>query len=121
MKHSNFKHLLSLASVTHGDALTAEDRKKPVRVQWDPERSVRIGMLPYRSIQIGISREVSQKWVEEWIDSITDVTAAATGLMEAITGDNQVSVEELVERGFVPAERIYEVDDDLRRVLKMDG
>jgi len=34
MTHENFKKLLSNAVVTHGQTLTAEERQKPVRVQW---------------------------------------------------------------------------------------
>src|SRR5690349_5506990 len=37
----------------------------PVRVQWDPERSLR-GQLQHRSIQIGLSRHVIREFVDDW-------------------------------------------------------
>ncbi|KAI4263307.1 MAG: hypothetical protein L6R42_001538 [Xanthoria sp. 1 TBL-2021] len=121
MTHSNFRQLLLQASVTgHGNVLTAEDKARPVRVQWDPERSVRLEMLPYRSIQIGISGEVSVKWVEEWVESIEDVTEMARGLKKVLDEEANVGEEELIRRGLVPTERMYELDEELRAILKMD-
>jgi Domain of unknown function (DUF4291) len=119
MNHKNFQHLLSMASVTNGGPLAHEARKKPVRVQWDPERSPRIGRLEYRSIQIGISGELAKKWVEEWIESIEDVTDTAKELMRVVKEEKGVGIEELVKRGLMPAEREYEVPEELRRVLEM--
>jgi hypothetical protein len=82
MTHQNFQQLISLATVTEGgSALSEAEKAKPVRVQWDPERGPKLEVLPYRSIQIGIGEALSQKWVEEWIESIEDVTEKALGLM----------------------------------------
>lgn len=117
MTHENFKQLLSIASVT--PALSPTESKKPVRVQWDPERTPQIGILPYRSIQIGISRAVTEKWVREWIISIEDVTERARELKRAI----EVGVsnkEELMERGLMPLEREYVLEQPLRDILGMD-
>jgi len=67
---------------------------------------------PYRSTQIGIGRGLSQKCVEEWIKSIKDVTEMAGRLRELVEnakgeGEKEMSVEELVERGTMPVERVY--------------
>ncbi|KAG6827965.1 hypothetical protein H0H92_009826 [Tricholoma furcatifolium] len=126
MKHEHFKELLSQASVTSHGHLTDEEKARPVRVQWDPERSPSLGVLPYRSIQIGISGALSRKWVEEWIAGIEDVTDMARGLRDAVESKGKEgkgvewTVEELVERGLVPREKVYEVGEELRRTLKMD-
>lgn len=112
-----------MASVTHGESLTSEERHKPVRVQWDPERGPRLGEKPYRSIQIGIGREVSRRWAEEWIESIEDVTEMALRLKGLVDGEGKGkgwSVQELVEAGAMPVERVYEVSPELKGVLKMD-
>jgi hypothetical protein len=119
MNHKNFQHLLSMASVANGGPVTDEARKKPVRVQWDPERSPWIERLEYRSIQIGISGELAEKWVEEWIESIEDVTDSAKELMRVVEEEKDVGVDELVKRGLMPGERKYEVPEELRRVLEM--
>ena len=122
MTHENFCKLLEQAAVTDGDgdALTGEERKRPVRVQWDPERGPRLGPLQYRSIQIGIGQGICRKWVEEWVVSIEDVTEMALGLKEVVEKEKGIRVEELVERGLMPLQRVYEVSDELRRILRMD-
>lgn len=120
MKKEHFRELLTHAVVCGNGSLTAEERLKNVRVQWDPERSPRIGMLPYRSIQIGISGKIRDRWVEEWIYEIQDVTAMALGLMEALRGNDDVTKENLEKMGLLPKEIPYEVDEELRTILKMD-
>ncbi|GAA1029284.1 DUF4291 domain-containing protein [Virgisporangium ochraceum] len=52
-------------------------RVSPVRVQWDPERSIRLAPLPHRSLQMGLSGVAAQRYVDEWIVGITDVTGLA--------------------------------------------
>ncbi|MEV4459328.1 DUF4291 domain-containing protein [Microbispora sp. NPDC049633] len=49
-------------------------RDSPVRIQWDPERDAHLNPLPYRSIQIGLSREAVDRYIDQWIVSITDIT-----------------------------------------------
>ncbi|KAL8819828.1 MAG: hypothetical protein Q9223_001834 [Gallowayella weberi] len=118
--HANFRRLLLHAAVTtgHGKSMSEEEKKrKEVRVQWDPERNVKGEVLPYRSIQIGVSGEVGRKWVEEWVEGIEDVTGMARALKRAV--DEGIGEEEMVERGLVPRERVYEVDEEVKRVLEM--
>jgi hypothetical protein len=91
-----------------------------VRVQWDPERSPKIGKLDYRSIQMGIPNALIKQWIDEWIVSIEDVTEQARELMRVLNEDKEISREELVERGLLPEERVYEISDELKKVLWMD-
>ena len=77
MTHENFQNLLAQAVVCHGAALSDEEKARPVRVQWDPERGPGLEVLGYRSTQIGIGEKLSRKWAEEWIESIEDVTDKA--------------------------------------------
>ncbi|CZR63269.1 uncharacterized protein PAC_13166 [Phialocephala subalpina] len=124
MTHAHFRELLMQAAVTNGTALSAEDRKKDVRVQWDPERGPGLEERAYRSLQVGIGRGMSKKWVEEWVLGIEDVTEMARKLKEAVDGAKErrekLGVEELVKMGCLPEERVYEVDGELRGALKMD-
>ena len=126
MRHSHFQHLLSCASLS-----TARDKTKTatVRVQWDPERSPSLEVLPYRSIQIGISRELRETWVNEWIISIEDVTDRARALKEALQvvnasigkpGLDSECEAELVQRGLVPREAVYEVMEGIKGILGME-
>ncbi|KAE9371741.1 hypothetical protein N431DRAFT_441709 [Stipitochalara longipes BDJ] len=123
MTHSAFFQLLREAVVCHGQTLTAEDRKKDVRVQWDPERTPALGVLSYRSIQIGISGATAKWWVEEGIVGIEDVTERAKELYDFVKerGKGEAGVEECVERGLMPRERVFDVPDEVRKILKMDA
>lgn len=116
MRHEHFLELLKHGFTGHG----AADENAAVRVQWDPERTPSMRKLPWRSIQIGISRDLSQKWVEEWIDSIEDVTEMAKGLKKAVDDNPDVSLEDLVKMELVPVERVYEISVELKEILQMD-
>ncbi len=73
---------LSLAVLTspepkvHGSAVTwdKEFKKAVVHVQWDTERSLRGAAFDHYSIQVGLSRHIIEKFVEEWILSIEDIS-----------------------------------------------
>lgn len=122
MKHANFEVLLRQATVTgHSGRLTPEEAKKPVRVQWDPERNFKLEMLPYRSIQIGIGGMISQMWADRYIESIEDVTEKAHELMKYLEEIPNIRVEELMRLGLVPEEKPYEVSEELKELLKMNS
>jgi hypothetical protein len=121
MRHEHFQHLLSLASVTHsnGGPLSQEDRRKPVRVQWDPERLTVLQDPFHRNIRIGISSQISMKWINNWIVDIEDVTDEARVSKKAVDAGH-FGLKELVERGLFPDERVYEVDERLRETLQIN-
>ncbi len=60
----------------HGDRGTWKERVRssPVRVQWDPERSVNLVPLPHRSLQVGLSGTAVHHYVDDWIAGISDIT-----------------------------------------------
>ena len=55
----------------------AGERDRPVRVQWDPERSLALERLEHRAIQVGLGGEAVDRYVDEWITGIDDVTPLA--------------------------------------------
>src|SRR4051812_44139847 len=65
MTRTGFDWALAHASLSHFDRQVhgsaeewaAQKRASPVRVQWDPERSLTLRPLPHRAIQIGLSGE----------------------------------------------------------------
>lgn len=116
MKHEHFIALLRQAFVGHG---AAEDVHETVRVQWDPERTPAMQKLPYRSIQIGIPRKMSQKWVEEWIINIEDVTDRAQELKRVVDQSPDTSLAELEKAELVPVEKPFDVPEDVKAILKM--
>ncbi|KAG8533503.1 uncharacterized protein KY384_002288 [Bacidia gigantensis] len=97
-----------------------EEGKGKVRVQWDPERGPRLGIKPYRSIQIGVGRNIERFFVEECAKEIEDVTERARAMKKLLDEDPSIGLEQLVERGLMPQERVYDVDEELRRILSMD-
>jgi Domain of unknown function (DUF4291) len=74
----------------------------PVRVQWDPERSLRLAPLDHRSLQVGLSGEAVTRYVDEWTVGLTDVTAVAHRVRDLVrAGDDAAAAAAL------PPERPY--------------
>jgi hypothetical protein len=123
MKHEDFLKILRRARLSHGpsksDIPNSEEGTGTVVVQWDPERSPEIEKLDYRSIQIGIGGNLSKTWVDEWIVEIEDVTEKAKELKKAV--DENVDTAELVKRGLLPEERVYDVPEDVVEILAMNS
>ena len=51
-----------------------ELKKSKVRIQWDPDHNPKGKKLERRAIQIGIKGDLLQKFNNEWIKEITDIT-----------------------------------------------
>jgi len=53
-------------------------KSAPVRVQWDPERNIKLERVEgVRAIQIGLSGVAVQRYVDDWVIRIHDVTNLA--------------------------------------------
>jgi len=71
---AGFEWALVRACLSHYDRDLYEDKvawarclkSSPVRVQWDPERSVQLQALRYRSLQLGLGGEAVDRFVDEW-------------------------------------------------------
>jgi hypothetical protein len=84
-------------------------RESPVRVQWDPERTLTLSPLPYRSLQVGLSGEAVDAYVDEWIQSIEDVTPLAKSVAQAVRkGDLEAA------RSLIPVERPCALPNEVR-------
>jgi hypothetical protein len=99
----------------HTDQATWKRRLKraPARVQWDPERDLRLQPLPHRSLQLGLAGEAAQRYADEWLVSLTDVTALA----HTIHGHVRDGDLDLARR-LLPDERPYPADDLLLAHLR---
>ncbi|MFY1828230.1 DUF4291 domain-containing protein [Myxococcus fulvus] len=86
----------------------------PVHVQWDPERSLRGAGLPHDSIQVGLGRAIIQRYVEQWVVSITDVTPLVLKLRKHLDEGRAEQATRLL-----PREAVYPVPDALVRRLGM--
>lgn len=78
--------------------------KSPVRIQWDPERDLFLNPLSYRAIQIGLSGEAVERYMNGWIQCITDVTPLAHSIHTLVALGSYESAQALL-----PAEQPFEV------------
>ncbi|KAF3937670.1 hypothetical protein ABW19_dt0200884 [Dactylella cylindrospora] len=116
MTHADFETILAQSSLSHSSQ--SKEPKRPVRVQWDPERTPTTrGKLPYRSIQIGIGRQVAETWAQDMILSIEDVTDKARAMYEDVEAG--MSKEDLADKYI--NERVYEVQsEEARKAIGLD-
>jgi hypothetical protein len=105
-----FEWALAHACLSHFDPAQHRDHQawsqqlkgSPVRVQWDPERSIRLGVLPYRSLQVGLSGEAVDRYVDQWTVALTDVTPTVHTIHDLLRGG-----EEQAAAAMLPTERPY--------------
>ncbi|PKQ33042.1 MAG: DUF4291 domain-containing protein [Actinobacteria bacterium HGW-Actinobacteria-2] len=87
---AGFEEILSSACLTHydpdvhpsRDAWQAQLADSPARVQWDPERTMTGAALPYRSLQVGLTGPLVERYANEWISGITDITEQLSTIRE---------------------------------------
>jgi hypothetical protein len=85
-------------------AWAEQQRACPVRVQWDPERSLRLDPLEHRTIQIGLSGEAARRYVSQWIVQLRDVTSLARKV-GALVAQGDLTIAQAM----LPAERRYQL------------
>ena len=81
-----------------------------IRCQWDPERDLFGNPLEYRSIQLGLRGAAAQKYVNDWIVSIEDITEYVKKLREQKGRGMDIN-------SLLPTERIYSVDHLRKEML----
>lgn len=101
---------------THDKSPDWEEKKasSPVRIQWDPERDVCLNRLEYRSIQIGLEGEAVERYVQEWVVRITDLTALAGEIKQHVDRGELDAA-----RALAPVERVYPLPEALGRRIKL--
>ncbi|MET8833294.1 DUF4291 domain-containing protein [Micromonospora sp. NPDC004540] len=87
-------------------------RTSPVRVQWDPERSLRLAPLPYRSVQVGLAGEAVHRYVDEWLVGLTDVTLLARAVHARLIAGDEAGAAALL-----PVERPYSLPVEAAEVI----
>ena len=106
ISRDGFEWALRHASLSH-EATTGQ-----VRVQWDPERSLQLERLGHRAIQIGLGGEAVGRYVNEWIEGISDVTPLAHEIHELVAAGELDTAH-----GRLPQERPYELPADLTALI----
>ncbi|GAA2530130.1 DUF4291 domain-containing protein [Winogradskya humida] len=94
------------------EAWTHALKESPVRVQWEPERSLELKQLPYRTLQVGLGVDVIDKYVQEWTVGITDVTHKARQIGALVRKGDEYRAEAML-----PDERPYPLPAALAAAL----
>jgi len=84
-----------------------------VVIQWDPERDLLMEKLNYRSIQIGLRGEAVNKYVNEWIVSIKDITSQMHIMSKLIQEKKLDQAKQLL-----PIEEVYPLTTELASRIK---
>ena len=82
ISRAGFEAALSESCLSHFDPAVHADEASwrrdleasPVRVQWDPERTLDGQPLPHRSLQVGLSGPALRGYVAEWIQDLDEIT-----------------------------------------------
>jgi hypothetical protein len=117
---AGFEWALGHSSLSHHDpdvypshAAWAERKAvTPVRVQWDPERSLRLEPLGHRAIQVGLSGDAARRYVREWTVSLADVTALAREVHGLVADGDLASAAARLR-----PEPPYPLPDDVQAVI----
>lgn len=118
-----WEEALSQAVLTHADRRvyrgTDEWRAAfsgaRVHVQWDPERQLRGGAMDAKSVQVGLSRHVIDRYADEWVIGIDDLTPLVRRIHELKDEDAGKA------KALLPRERVYPLPLELARRIGVDG
>ncbi|MFI6522099.1 DUF4291 domain-containing protein [Spirillospora sp. NPDC050679] len=118
-----WEEALSQAVLTHPDKRVFRDAEEwrerfaesPVRIQWDPERTIRGGKLEERSVQVGLGSRIVGRYVDEWTLSIEDRTPLAHKIRRLVKDGRTAQAKELL-----PKERPYPLPPELAHRIGAD-
>ncbi|SCF36849.1 protein of unknown function [Micromonospora echinospora] len=116
ISRAGFEWALANSCLSHHDPDRYPDRaawshrlrRSPVRVQWDPERDLDLRPLPHRSLQVGLSGVAVDRYVDDWIVDIRDVTPTAHAVRARLVEGDRAGA-----RSLLPDERPYPLPADV--------
>ena len=106
IKREAFENLVKTAMPNYKSEIYNNDDKKQysapnIRIQWDPERFINGNPREIRSIQIGIRGPLSDKYKNEWITKIEDITDYVRDLKQRLDNNEDISA-------LLPKEDVYQ-------------
>lgn len=107
LRNACLSHFNSTVHDSHDD-WKSRVSEAPVRIQWDPERDLHLEKLDGRSIQVGLSGEAVERYVNNWIVSVKDITANCKQI-KLLIDDNRLDEA----KDLMPDEQPYPVPDDI--------
>ena len=110
IRREGFEWALQNSCLSHFDKdihLTQENWKdllhsSSVRIQWDPEKDIFLQPLPYRSIQIGLTGIAVDKYINEWIIQIDDITEYCKSIHQSVLNKDLTKAKSML-----PIEKTY--------------
>jgi pre-mRNA-splicing factor ATP-dependent RNA helicase DHX16 len=114
LSHAVLSHIPALASAEQTKSWKKAVEESCVRVQWDPERDLYGNPLDYRSLQVGLRGEAVERFVDEWIVSIKDVTGVMHDIKEKVEAGNLEGAKKLL-----PVEEVYTLPEGIARGIGM--
>lgn len=110
IRRAGWEDALSQAALTHSDRRTHRDGREwraalgraAVRVQWDPERTLDGRRLDARSIQVGLGPRIVDRYADEWVVDIRDLTPLAHRIHDLVAAGDVTAAETLL-----PPARVY--------------
>lgn len=119
IRRAGFEWALAHAALSHFDPAVHASREEwanrksaPVRVQWDPERSLSLDPLRHRAIQVGIGGAAVPRYVNDWIVGLTDVTDLAHEVHGLVEGGELAAAADRL-----PLERPYPLPTAIKEVV----
>ncbi|MEJ2608815.1 MAG: DUF4291 domain-containing protein [Candidatus Thiodiazotropha sp.] len=97
LEHSCLSHFEKGTYATKEEWQTVKNNS-PVRIQWDPERNIQLQPLEHRAIQIGLSDQAVKLYVNEWIDTITDITEIAAEIHSLVKLNQLETLQSLLPK-----------------------
>ena len=124
IKMSGFEWALANACLTsfHPDVEASHDAWKarldatPVRVQWDPEKTIHLKPLPYRSIQIGLTGIAVEHYVNDWIAGISSCDCLIAAIKSELKAGREAAAKALL-----PDEQPYLLPPGIARGIGAAG
>ncbi len=87
-------------------------QKAPVRIQWDPEKDIFLNNLDYRSIQVGLTGIAVERYVNEWIVGVEDISEKCLKIHSLVLDKKTEEAKNLL-----PPENIYFVPNDIKMII----
>jgi Domain of unknown function (DUF4291) len=114
LEHACLSHFEPGTHASHGE-WEAIKTASPVRIQWDPDRSLTGERLSRRAIQIGLSGPAVRRYADEWVTGIRDITALARQTEDLIRAGRIAEAA-----GHLPTERVYPLSPPLAARIGAD-
>lgn len=112
LKNACLSHFINEVHGTHENWKNIL-QKSPVRIQWDPEKDIFLNNLNYRSIQVGLAGIAVDKYVNNWIVSIEDVSEKCKKIHSLMLDNNMEEAKKLL-----PHENIYPISDEIKKIIQ---